>query len=525
MAFDAPPPPNQAKGERHSALIDRTLSFWIVLAAGLIWKLWAGASLGLIFDECYYWVWSLHLQSCYFDHPPLVAWGIAAGHALLGHHPLAVRLGAVLSGVLLALAGRQLGKELFGTEAGNRAGIFLALAPIFAGNAFLMTPDTLLIPAWAFAMLFAWRGSRDGAPMGWWLAAGAAAGLGMLSKYTMVLFFAGLGVLWLTSPGNRKRLFLGGTMAGITALIFFAPVIWWNSRHDWVSFTHQLNHGFRNEHRSLINVQNLADYAVFLVVLVSPLLGLLCFRTAATRMGDRRFRFLGAFFWTVVLFFGFSAGKAHVEANWPMAAFVGGLVMVAGDWERYGRTWRKAALIVLLIADIGAVAGVSLLLLPEDVMLPLRNATPDLAFLGRLTGSQKIAASATKSLTELQARLSEVLGPREVVQAVAAAFRDSGADFLCADTYQTYGILVYHAPDLEPYLSLPIGGRSRFPWTDDARWKGRTALVAEWPRSGCDFGWLFTHPSKPRKVSLPGIPEPLTLSLQRGYDPSRINEP
>lgn len=533
MAHDTAPLPKQggeqglnSSGSPSSPLlIDRSSSFWGLLLVVLIWKLFAGAQLGLIFDECYYWVWSLHLQACYFDHPPLVAWVIAAGHALLGHNTMAVRLGAILSGPLLAIAGRQLGKEMFGHAAGNRAGIFLTLAPIFAGNSFLTTPDTMLIPAWAFAMLFAWRGSRPGSPMAWWLASGASAGVGMLSKYTMVLFFAGLGFLWLVSPGKRRRLFLGGVMAGIVALIIFLPVIWWNSRHGWVSFAHQLNHGFHNEHRHLINFQNLADYAVFLVVLVSPVLGLLCFRTATSRMGDDHFRFLGCFFWPVVAFFGFSAAKAHIEANWPMAAFVSGLLMVAGDWERYGKAWRKAALFVLLIADLGAVIGISILLFPGAVTLPLRNSTPDMAFLVKITGSERIASSASRAVAELQARLSEILGPREVALKVAQSFRESGADFICTDTYQTYGVLVYHAPELEPYLTLPIRGRSRFPWSEDAKWKGATALVAEWPRSGCDFGWLFTTPSKPRKIFLPGITKPLTLSLHKGYDPSRITEP
>ena len=118
-----------ADGGKPLPLIDRNSSFWGVVLAVLIWKLFAGASLGLIFDECYYWVWSLHPQLGYFDHPPLVAWVIAVGHSLLGHHPLAVRIGAILSGVLLAVAGRALGKDLFGAAAGNRAGIFLALAP------------------------------------------------------------------------------------------------------------------------------------------------------------------------------------------------------------------------------------------------------------------------------------------------------------------------------------------------------------------------------------------------------------
>jgi len=505
-------------------LIDRNSSFWGVVLAVLIWKLFAGASLGLIFDECYYWVWSLHPQLGYFDHPPLVAWVIAVGHSLLGHHPLAVRIGAILSGVLLAVAGRALGKDLFGAAAGNRAGIFLALAPVFAGNSFLMTPDTMLIPAWAFAMLFAWRGSRPEAAMAWWLAAGAAAGMGMLSKYTMVLFFAGLGLLWLFSPGKRKRLFFGGVMAGIVALIIFLPVIRWNSLHNWSSFSHQLNHGFRNEHASLINFKNLSDYAAFLIVLLSPVFGLLCFRTAATRMTDPRFRFLGAFFWIVVLFFGYSAGKAHIEANWPMTAFVSGLIMVAGDWERYGMAWRKAAVAVLLITDLGAVIGVSLLLLPGPVTFPLLSVTPDMTFVAKVTGSEHLASEASRALTDLQARLSEILGPQDVAKAVAAEFRQSGADFLCADTYQTFGVLTFYAPELEPYLWLPDRGRKRFPWVNEMTWEAKTALVAEWPRSGTNYSSLFVKTLWTKKLQLPGITRPLTLTLNEGYDPKRVKE-
>jgi len=200
--------------------IDRDRWFWGTLAAATLWKLLVGARLGLIFDECHYWVWALHPQACYLDHPPLVAWMIAGGRSLLGQTELAVRLGAILSGIVLALAGRTVAKETFGPDAGNRAGIFLTLAPVFAGNAFLMTPDSWLAPAWALALLFAWRGSRDAATMLWWLPCGAAAGIGLLSKYTMVLFFAGLGLFWIMSPGKRGRILLGGTIAGITALAF-----------------------------------------------------------------------------------------------------------------------------------------------------------------------------------------------------------------------------------------------------------------------------------------------------------------
>jgi hypothetical protein len=509
---------------RYPAWIDERRWFMGLLLAVTAWKAFAAANLGLIFDECYYWAWSLHPQACYFDHPPLTAWLIASAHSLFGHTPMAVRFWALVSGVVLCVAGRLLAGEMFGPAAGNRAGILLLLAPIFAGNSLLMTPDTVLAPAWGLALLFAWRGSRTGAPMSWWLATGAAAGIGMLGKYTMVLFFAGLGLLWLTSAGKRKRLFLGGLMAGIVALMFFVPVIWWNSRHDWVSFAHQLNHGFRNEHRMLINFGNLADYAAFLVVLVSPVLGLLCFRSAATRRSDERFRYLAIFFWTVVLFFGFSAAKAHIEANWPMTAFISGLIMVAGDWNRYGRGWRKAALIVLLVADIAAVAGVVFLCLPKawtNTVMTLRIET---SCIRGFPGSEAIATEAGRGVAELQSRLSEFLGPQEAARAASEAFRESGADFLCADTYQFFGVLSFYAPETEPSLWLPETGRKRFPWVDEGAWNGKKALVAEWPRSGCNYAWLFARTVWTKKVALPGLTRPLTLTLVEGYDMKRVRE-
>jgi hypothetical protein len=495
--------------------------FWGILTLVTFWKVLAGWKLGLIFDECYYWEWSLHPQACYFDHPPLTAWLIASARMLLGHTTLAVRIWAVISGIILALAGRELGKDLFGQEAGNRAGILLLLAPIFAGNALLMTPDTFLIPAWACAVLCAWKGYREGGNLGWWVATGVAAGVGMLSKYTMILFYGALLMLWLVSPGKRRALLPGITIAGLLTLVIFLPVLWWNSRHDWVSFTHQLHHGFRNEHRTLINFQNLSDYSAFLVVLVSPILGLLCFRTAATRMRDARFLFLGVFFWTVVVFFGYSAAKAHIEANWPMAAFVTALIMVAGDWENYGAGWRNAALVVLLMADVGAVIGVSNLLLPKDSPLSVRNFSPDLSFMGKIPGLSLLEAPAKQGLSDFQTRIEEFLGPEAAAKTIEENFRSSGADFICLSTYQLFGVMSFYAPSLEPLLWLPDHGRSRFPWINDREWAGKRALLAAWPRIYNCSQDLFTDFSAQYPVLIPGTRSPLFLSIGESYKPEK----
>ena len=502
--------------------IDETRWFWIILLVTTAWKLLTGWKLGLIFDECTYWNWSLHPQACYYDHPPLTAWLIASGHSLLGHNPLAVRLWAILSGIFLAIAGRLLGREMFGPAAGNRAGIFLLLTPIFAGNALLMTPDTMLAPAWAFAVLFAWKGSRSGAPMSWWLAAGAAAGVGMLSKYTMVLYYGTLGILWLLSPGKRSRLFLGITMASIVSFFFFLPVFWWNSQHHWVSFFRQLNHGFQNEHHSLINFQNLCDYTAFLIVITSPLLGLFCFRTGATRLNDERFRFLSLFVWMVVIFFGISAAKAHVEANWPMVAFVTGLVMVAGDWERYSRGWRTAAIIILLVADGAAIAGAAWLSLPTYCPLAITNLTLDTSFIKGFPCSEKAAEAAKKGFGDFQSRIEEFLGPAAVAEAVGKKFTESKADFLCISTIQLTGVLSYYAPELEPFLWLPDQGRVRLPWIRDEVWKGKNALLVEWPRSGPDYHHLFSQMKQEERITVPQIQSPIHVFFGQGYDPAKV---
>ena len=507
--------------------INKTEWFWAFLFLVTLWKVLAASKMGLIFDECYYWEWSLHPQTGYYDHPPLTGWLIASGRSLFGHSTLAVRFWAITAGVVLALTGRLLALQMFGQEAGNRAGIFLLLAPIFAGNSLLMTPDTFLMPAWALAVFFAWKGSRERSAFAWWFAAGAAAGLGMLSKYTMVLYYCSLGILWVSTPGRRGRLFLGISTAALVSLLFFFPVIWWNSQHDWVSFQNQMRHGFYNEHRSLVNLQNLADYAAFLIILVSPILGLFCFRSAATRLLDERYRFLAIFYWTVVLFFAFAAAKAHVEANWPMAAFVTGLILVAADWERYGKSWRHAALILLLIADGGAVIGVGYLCLPADSPIAIQNLSFNTEFLKNclspIPQSEQLAVLAQKSFCELQTRLEEFLGPQIVARTLAEEFKKSGADFLCLSSYQFAGVISFYAPELEPVMWLPYLGRYRFPWINDLAWAGKTALTAEWPHSGPDYSVLFSEYSKTSLLDLPGINRPVVLHIGKNYMPERVN--
>src|SRR5579871_3587142 len=77
--------------------------------------------LELVPDEAYYWEWSKHLDACYRDKGPAVAWTIAAGTALFGDNAFGVRwLGVLLAAGTawqLFLLARRLFDEFVGLAA------------------------------------------------------------------------------------------------------------------------------------------------------------------------------------------------------------------------------------------------------------------------------------------------------------------------------------------------------------------------------------------------------------------------
>ncbi len=62
------------------------------------------ATANLAEDEAYYWLWSTHLASGYYDHPPMIAYWIRAGTAIFGQTEFGVRF----IGLLSAIAGSYL---------------------------------------------------------------------------------------------------------------------------------------------------------------------------------------------------------------------------------------------------------------------------------------------------------------------------------------------------------------------------------------------------------------------------------
>jgi 4-amino-4-deoxy-L-arabinose transferase-like glycosyltransferase len=228
---------NPAPAKAGIAMPSRTLA-GVILALALVRVAVAAAS-GLTDDEAYYRLWAIAPAVSYYDHPPMVAWMIAAGRWLLGDTPLGIRHVGPLISLIGPLVLWRTTAILFDRETAERT-VWLALAmPLLAVGGVVVTPDTPSVlfwglAAWALAELYV---SNDG---NWWLAVGAFCGLGLLSKYTNL--FAGLGVaLWIVLLAENRRWLRSGKLwaGGALALIIALPVIIWNAEHQWASFAKQ----------------------------------------------------------------------------------------------------------------------------------------------------------------------------------------------------------------------------------------------------------------------------------------------
>lgn len=193
----------------------------------------------LIPQEAYYWNYAQHLDIGYLDHPPMVAWLIWVGTALFGDTEFAVRISAFLcwliaAGFIVALTAR-----IANTSAAFVSLLLMATLPFFFAIGFVMTPDAPLTAAWAGALYFLYRALIEGRCRAW-LGAGLCMGLGMLSKYTIVLLAPAALVFLLIDPIARGWLKKPHPyLAGALALLIFSPVIFWNIINDFASFAFQ----------------------------------------------------------------------------------------------------------------------------------------------------------------------------------------------------------------------------------------------------------------------------------------------
>jgi dolichol-phosphate mannosyltransferase len=334
----------------------------IVLAAAL--RLAYGGRVELMPEETYYWNYARHLDIGYLDHPPLVAWLIAAGTWAFGADEIGVRSGALCSGAIAAFFIYRLTADLFGRPSALVAVVLVQTLPFFFLAGLLMTPDAPLTAAWAASLYFLERALIAGRREAWW-GVGLSLGIGLLSKYTIVLVGLSALIFTLIDPKSRPWLRRAEPYgAAVLASAVFSPVIVRNALHEWASFLFQTSH--RLADRPQFALHKLVASAI---VLLTPT-GFVAAALALTRAAperppvptddgrrERGWRFLQVATLTPLAVFVVFSFRHEVKLDWTGAPWVAAMPLLAsGVTDAAGslrRAWVPTILVLLLVYGAG----------------------------------------------------------------------------------------------------------------------------------------------------------------------------
>src|SRR5215217_6861348 len=207
----------------------------LVLLAGvkLLVHLLTAENYGYFRDELYYIAASERLDLGYVDFPPFVALVVAFVRATLGDSLLALRLLPALAGAAVVVLAGLMARELGG---GRFAQGLAALAVLVAPNFLVMGTfismdafDQLCQVSAAYVLLLILKRNEPRL----WLLFGLLAGLGLLTKLTMLFFGFAVFVALLLTPARRHLLSPWPWIGGAIAVAFLAPYLYWNATNGW----------------------------------------------------------------------------------------------------------------------------------------------------------------------------------------------------------------------------------------------------------------------------------------------------
>jgi dolichol-phosphate mannosyltransferase len=322
----------------------------------------------LLEEEAYYWNYAQHPALSYLDHPAMVAILIRIGTFIFGDNEFGVRACTLVCWLATASFSYGLTKNLYGRGAAFRSLLLLSIQPVFFTVGLVMTPDAPLTVCWSATIFFLYQAFFLEKPKAW-IAVGIFLGLGMISKYTIVLLGPAILLFILIDPQSRRWLLRPGPyLAVLIALVIFSPVIIWNAQHNWASFV------FQGERR----VTGLTEFSTHVLIgqillLLTPtgVLALLAFLrygrsippiTLQPDLGRRTYLFFMLLLLSPLsVFFIFSLTK-EVQLNWTGPLWLAIVPFVAASMNMEGnvpaligwcrRLWPSTVVAFLLLSGL-----------------------------------------------------------------------------------------------------------------------------------------------------------------------------
>jgi len=184
-----------------------------------------------VLDDARYLDWG------YVSYPPFTPFVARIALILFGPSLVGVRFFAALAQSIVMIFTGLLVRELGGRRwAQVVAALAAAISPMSVCMGTMLQYISFDYLWWVLAAYFLVRLLRSENPR-WWLAIGAVLGLGMMTKYTMIFFIAGIIAGVVLTPARRYLrspwLWAGAALS----VVIFLPNLIWQLQHDFISLT------------------------------------------------------------------------------------------------------------------------------------------------------------------------------------------------------------------------------------------------------------------------------------------------
>ncbi|HLJ76134.1 MAG TPA: glycosyltransferase family 39 protein, partial [Acidobacteriaceae bacterium] len=352
-----------------SAVRPRTETLALVLIAGVIAlaHLLTNSRYGIHRDELEFLVNARHLDWGFVAYPPLDPFLERIALSLFGLSLVGLRLFSVIAQVIALFVTGLMARDLGGGRLAQIAAtvcVALSPLPLFNGTEFQYTSFDFLW--WVLIAFCVIRLLRSENPR-WWLAIGLFTGLGVMTKYAILFFVAGiLGGFILT---RARRYLLSPYFFAALALttLIALPNLIWQVHHHFISYTflHHIHvrdvgegraNGFLRDQFWICT--NLASAPLWIAGLVGFFF-------------SRRYRVLGWMALIPVALFFLSKGRGYYTAGvYPMLMAMGGVQ--AERWlPKQKAGWRYAIEGIFFAAVVFCGAYICAIILPIASSGPL----------------------------------------------------------------------------------------------------------------------------------------------------------
>ena len=400
-------------------------SFRIVLLLSILvygLRLFLVWFMGITPKDAYYYYYSQNIVLSYYDHPPFIAWVIRVFTELFGSLVWTLKLSQFLITALSVFFVWKLARLFYSNKISLHASLLFASTLAVTKLSLNVTPDTPLTLFWILSMIFIYKGIQREHSLTWILA-GFFTGLAFLSKYTAIFIPFGLGLYLIISAEHRKLIFSKNILLyGIFFILTISPVLIWNIREDWISFSYQSGR-FDKEWDFLGSIGHFFGHFGIQMILSGPIffyLLFILFKNVLIQMikkrvisSDGRMLYILCLSLPMFLFFSVLSPMMWIKMNWIIPCYAGFSLLVGSFISE------KMLKVQFIISSV-----LSILVFLE------------LAFY--------IIPAKTDNTW---------VGWKEISKESARIMKEQRSDFIfSADAYKTSSILYYYLPDEREHI-------------------------------------------------------------------------